>query len=153
MNERFRLLLLFLVFASAIAVEILLVIYGLRVFPSLGISDSASEVILSFFCSLPIAFFLFALYERFVLEVPFPSVSQAFLHPKNAIRIMKTKGKLLLILYAIIVLLFALNYFRNTVALGVSIGITIMALYSLVVGSEVAYRMSRSKSRPSIQKK
>jgi len=89
--------LVFLCFLPAFAIIVGLLLYGPEFFVLYGISKD-DGFLLSTFAMIPTIMAFVVLWQRFVLKVSFPPLSQAFLHPQNVTKL--TEMKLLIILYA-----------------------------------------------------
>jgi len=106
-----------------------------------GIAES-DGLALSIFVSFPAVFVFVIVWQRFVLKVSCPSLSQAFLHPSNAIKQWEMKAMTLLCLFTAAWMYFD---YRNSLSSLVSVSFILASLYAFLVEAEVMLHMAKDE--------
>lgn len=106
-----------------------------------GIPQRDGSVV-SVFVSIPILMFSINVGMRLFLKAAFPSLRQALVHPRNATQ--QTLMKIIMLLYLSMSLFLYLDN-GNTPQSLMSIGLTILGLYALVVFTEIFLYMVKDE--------
>lgn len=141
-SVRFRILsLIFLCFLPAFLILALILLNGRSFFGLFGIAEYDGDL-MSILVSIPIVLAFPLVWQRLVLKIPCPPLSQAFLHPRNATR--SWEMKVMIALYLVTALLMYSNYQCSLPSL-VSLGLTFASLYAFIVIYEVMLHMAKDE--------
>jgi hypothetical protein len=131
--------LIFLCFVPAVAVIITFLVKGPEFFTMFGISTS-DGLLLSAFALVPSSLIFALLWQHYALNVAFPPMNQAFLHPRHIVKIWSMK--LFLALEGLSALLMYSHY-QNSLAGLMSVSVTAASMYGFMIVSEIGVHMTK----------
>lgn len=138
MNVKLRIVSFGFLYVAEMLITVLFLLNGSKFFGLLGIRED-DGLMLSIIVLIPIVFGIMLVWARFVLKVYYPHLSQAILHPNDALK--KGITKLLIILYLFGGLL-AYSHYGNGLPSLFSISVILASLYACIVVFEVLFHMA-----------